>query len=189
MIDGGAVVIGDDGSIQAVGESNDLRSDFPAAEVREVEGVLFPGFVDCHTHAVFGAARLADHERRALGITYKEIAAQGGGILSSVRDVRGRGVDDLARLTRIRMARLLEAGTTTVEIKSGYGLSLESELAQLEAVRQVAGDGAPAVVATFLGAHEVPPEHKPARLPCSLFGLLAAAVLLLALCVLRRPTS
>jgi imidazolonepropionase len=160
VIEHGSVVIGDDGLIQAVGGFHDLRAAYPAAAVREVEGVLFPGFVDCHTHAVFGAARLEDHERRALGISYKEIAAQGGGILSSVRDVRARSVDDLVRLTRVRLARLLAQGTTTVEVKSGYGLTLESEVAQLEVIRQVARDEAPAVVATFLGAHEVPPEYR-----------------------------
>ncbi len=88
VVDGGAVVIGTEGVILDVGPEADMRRTFPDARVEQVEGVLFPGFVDAHTHAVFGGARLADHERRARGIGYKEIAAQGGGILSSVADVR-----------------------------------------------------------------------------------------------------
>jgi imidazolonepropionase len=159
VIDGGAVVIGDGGTILDVGPAKNMREAFPSAIVEEVDGVLFPGFVDCHTHAVFGAARVEDHERRARGIGYKEIAAQGGGILSSVRDVRGRSQDELAALTRQRLDRLLAGGTTTVEVKSGYGLSLEAELKQLEVIRALQGSR-PHLVSTFLGAHEVPAEHR-----------------------------
>ena len=75
VVERGAVLIGDDGLVQAVGDGADLRRDYPDADIDEIEGVLFPGFVDSHTHAVFGAARLADHERRARGTSYKEIAA------------------------------------------------------------------------------------------------------------------
>ncbi len=159
VIDNGAVVIGDDGTILDVGPANAMRGAHPSAVVEEVEGVLFPGFVDCHTHAVFGAARVEDHERRARGIGYKEIAAQGGGILSSVRDVRVRSRDELTALTRDRLDRLLAGGTTTVEVKSGYGLSLEAELKQLEVIRALQGNR-PHLVSTFLGAHEVPAEHR-----------------------------
>jgi imidazolonepropionase len=160
VVDEGAVLVGDDGLVVAVGSYRELRAADPRAEVCEVEGVLFPGFVDCHTHAVFGASRTADHERRARGISYKEIAAQGGGILSSVRDVRDRTAGDLADLTRVRLGHLLAAGTTTVEVKSGYGLNLAAELVQLDAIAMAAADGGPAVIATFLGAHEVPPESR-----------------------------
>ncbi len=160
VIPAGSVVLSDDGLIQAVGTYRDLRAEYPEADVSEVEGVLFPGFVDCHTHAVFGAARLADHERRARGISYKEIAAAGGGILASVNDVRSRSVQELAALTRVRLSRLLACGSTTVEVKSGYGLDVTTELAQLEAIRRASGDRGPSVVATFLGAHEVPPEYR-----------------------------
>jgi imidazolonepropionase len=159
VIDGGAVVIGDDGTILDVGPAKAMRGAFPSADIEEVDGVLFPGFVDCHTHAVFGAARVEDHERRARGIGYKEIAAQGGGILSSVRDVRGRSRDELETLTRDRLERLLAGGTTTVEVKSGYGLSLDAELKQLEVIRALQGSR-PHLVATFLGAHEVPAEQR-----------------------------
>ncbi len=159
VIDRGGVVMADDGTITAVGPEPELRQAFPGATVEEVEGVLFPGFVDCHTHAVFGAARLADHERRARGVGYKEIAAAGGGILASVRDVRERGADELEALTGARLERLLAAGTTTVEVKSGYGLSLDAELKQLDVIRSL-GSGRPTLVATFLGAHEVPPDYR-----------------------------
>lgn len=160
MLDSTAVLLADDGTIGAVGREQELRAQAPSARIVEVDGVLFPGFVDCHTHAVFGAARLTDHERRARGIGYKEIAAEGGGILSSVRDVRACAEQALVDLTRRRLDRLLANGTTTVEVKSGYGLELEAELKQLRAVAAVA-DRAPAVVPTFLGAHEVPPEYRP----------------------------
>ena len=159
VIDGGGVVMADDGTIAAVGPEPELRRAFPGATVEEVEGVLFPGFVDCHTHAVFGAARLADHERRARGVGYKEIAAAGGGILASVRDVRERGSDELKALMGGRLERLLAAGTTTVEVKSGYGLSLDAELKQLDVIRSL-GSGRPTLVPTFLGAHEVPPDYR-----------------------------
>ncbi len=160
VVDNGAVLIGDAGLIDGVGTFKELRGLSPEAEVVEVEGVLFPGFVDCHTHAVFGAARLADHERRARGIGYKEIAAAGGGILASVNDVRGRDVSQLLELMTPRLNALVANGTTTVEVKSGYGLELSAELAQLEAVRQASSTGVPALVPTFLGAHEVPPEAR-----------------------------
>lgn len=167
MVRDAAVLIGDDGLIEEVGPYRELRNKAGkggrgrarAGEV-EVDGVLFPGFVDCHTHAVFGMARTLDQERRARGTSYKAIAAEGGGILSSVRDVRERSLENLTDLTRRRLAHLLAQGTTTVELKSGYGLALDHELKQLDAIAAVA-TGVPDVVATFLGAHEVPAEYRP----------------------------
>jgi imidazolonepropionase len=161
VLDDAAVLIGDGGDIAAVGSYAELKGQAKGAVVTEVDGVLFPGFVDCHTHAVFGMARLADHERRARGEGYKEIAAAGGGILSSVRDVRERGAEELTDLTRRRLAHLVANGTTTVEVKSGYGLELDAELKQLDVIATVAADGGPAIVPTFLGAHEVPEEYRP----------------------------
>jgi imidazolonepropionase len=159
VLDGAAVLIADDGLIGGVGDGQELSALAPNAAVVEVDGVLLPGLVDCHTHAVFGAARLADYERRARGIGYKEIAAAGGGILSSVRDVRERTPEDLVDLTRRRLERLLRQGTTTVEVKSGYGLALDAELKQLNVIAAVT-DGGPDLVPTFLGAHEVPTEYR-----------------------------
>ncbi len=128
--------------------------------VVEVSGVILPGFVDCHTHGVFGAARLDDHQRRALGEDYKAIAARGGGILQSVRDVRARSEAELEVLTRARLATLLAHGTTTIEVKSGYGLELEAELKQLRVIRRLADTQPATLIPTFLGAHEVPPEYR-----------------------------
>src|SRR5437899_11148803 len=148
-------------------EARDLHSAIgnpqSAIVVVEVAGVLFPGFVDCHTHAVFGAPRLDDHERRALGMDYKTIAAAGGGILESVRDVRARSDAELAALTRARLGALLAHGATTIEVKSGYGLDCETELRQLRVIGRLAGDHPAALVPTFLGAHEVPPEFRDRR--------------------------
>jgi imidazolonepropionase len=152
-----AAVVIDEDRIAWVGP----RRDAPKVDrLAEVSGVLFPGFVDCHTHGVFGAPRLDDQERRALGVDYTAIAAAGGGILQSVRDVRSRSEADLEALTRPRLAALLARGATTIEVKSGYGLELESELKQLRIIKRV-GESLPAtLVPTFLGAHEVPPEFR-----------------------------
>ena len=140
------------------------RHKAPRAErTVEIRGVLLPGFVDCHTHGVFGAPRLDDHERRALGVDYKAIAAAGGGILQSVRDVRERSEQELFALTRARLGALLSHGSTTIEVKSGYGLDLESELKQLRVVRRLATELPATLVPTFLGAHEVPPEYRGKR--------------------------
>src|SRR5438876_11862621 len=148
-------------------EARDLHSAFripqSAIDVVEVAGVLFPGLVDCHTHAVFGAPRLDDHERRALGEDYKTIAARGGGILESVRDMRARSERELVDLTRARLRALLAHGTTTIEVKSGYGLDPAAELKQLRVVRELASTERAALVPTFLGAHEVPPEFRDRR--------------------------
>jgi imidazolonepropionase len=161
VIPDGAVLVRD-GHVAMVGPYRDVKDAARGARTLEVEGVLFPGFVDSHTHAVFGMARLEDHERRARGLDYKAIAAEGGGILSSVRDLRGRTAGELRDLTARRLRRLLAHGTTTVEVKSGYGLETEAELRSLEVVGALA-DGPPSLVATFLGAHEIPPEYRPRR--------------------------
>jgi imidazolonepropionase len=159
-----AAILIDGDRIAAVGPYTDLK---PATgnrqgevQIVEVSGVVFPGFIDCHTHAVFGAPRLDDHQRRALGEDYKTIAAAGGGILQSVRDVRARSVADLEARTRARIATLLAHGSTTIEVKSGYGLDLETELKQLRVIRRLTGTQPATLVATFLGAHELPPEYR-----------------------------
>jgi imidazolonepropionase len=137
------------------------RLEAPRADrTTEVSGVMLPGFIDCHTHGVFGAARLDDHQRRALGEDYKAIAAAGGGILQSVRDVRARSEAELEVLTRARLATLLAHGATTIEVKSGYGLELEAELKQLRVIQRLAAQQPATLIPTFLGAHEVPPEHR-----------------------------
>ena len=126
--------------------------------------VGLPGLVDSHTHAVFGATREHEFERRLAGATYQEIAAGGGGILFSVRDLRSRSEDELVELSRPRIATFARFGVTTVEVKSGYGLSLEDEVKTLRAIRRLARElDLPRLVPTFLGAHAIPPEFASDR--------------------------
>jgi imidazolonepropionase len=121
------------------------------------------GLVDAHTHAVFGKPRLEDQARRARGEDYMAIAAGGGGILSTVADFRARGENDLILLSLPRLAMMGALGTTVVEIKSGYGLSLEAELKALRVVGRLRDLVPLRLVATFLGAHEIPPEYRHRR--------------------------
>ena len=159
--EGVAVAVASDGTISAVAPEADVRAAHPTAEIVDCAGgVLTPGFVDSHTHAIFGRARYEEQEMRAAGIGYLEIARRGGGIHSSVRDLRRRTEDDLAALATERLRRIAAHGTTTVEIKSGYGLSLESELATLRVIRRLAAELPLRLVPTFLGAHEVPLDHR-----------------------------
>ncbi len=136
----------------------------PGPPILDCDGRLItPGLVDAHTHAVFGRPRLEDQARRARGEDYKAIAAAGGGILSSVADFRSRGEDELVRLTTNRLAQVAALGSTTIEVKSGYGLALEHELKALRVIRRVAEALPVTLVPTFLGAHEVPAEFRTRR--------------------------
>ena len=143
----------------------DPAPDGPARDrIVDTEGRLVTaGLVDCHTHLVFGRPRVDDQARRARGEDYKTIAAQGGGIRSSVRDFRGRSVDELVGLAHARLAAVAALGTTTVEIKSGYGLSVADELKALRAVRRLQDESPLTIVPTFLGAHDVPDEYRQDR--------------------------
>ncbi len=126
-------------------------------------GTLIPGFVDPHTHLPWAGSREEEFRRRLAGATYQEIAASGGGILSTVAATRAAGEDELERLVLARMDRMLAWGTTTAEAKSGYGLDRDDELKQLRAIHR-AGEVHPVdLVPTLLAAHEVPPEHRTAR--------------------------
>jgi imidazolonepropionase len=134
------------------------RSTAPAAS-------SLPGFVDSHTHPVFTHPRLIDFEKRIAGASYEEIAEAGGGIRSSIEGVR-KGRESCAdQRVAAALTDMARHGTTTVEAKSGYGLSLESELKSLEAIRAAAREWPGTVVPTFLGAHVVPPEYRGARRP------------------------
>lgn len=142
----------------------DARTPGSAPQLIECEGRLITaGLVDPHTHALFGAPRLDDHARRARGDDYKAIAAAGGGILQSMRDFRGRSEDELVALGAARLGWVAALGTTTVEIKTGYGLEEDAEFRALRAIRRLAAQVPIGVVSTFLGAHEVPPEYRPRR--------------------------
>jgi imidazolonepropionase len=122
--------------------------------------VVLPGFVDSHTHPVFVQPRLVDFEKRISGANYEEIAEAGGGIRSSIEGVRKASRAALTRKVLGALTDMAGHGTTTVEAKSGYGLSLDSELKSLEAIRAAAREFPGSVVATFLGAHAVPPEYR-----------------------------
>jgi len=161
--EGVGVAIDSAGRILAVDTDAALRAAHPGATLVDCEhGVLTPGFVDSHTHAIFGRARYEEQEMRAAGIGYLEIAKRGGGIHSSVRDLRTRSADELVALATARLARIAAHGTTTLEVKSGYGLSLESELATLRVIRRLAAELPLRLVPTFLGAHEVPLDYREA---------------------------
>ena len=155
----GVAVVGD--RIAMLAPDDTLRQRFPgAAEVDCDRGLLAPGFVDSHTHAVFADARFAEHELRATGVPYLEIARRGGGIHASVRSLRAASDETLHALAVPRLARLVAGGVTTVEIKSGYGLSVEHELRTLRVIQRLAETQAVRIVATCLGAHEVPLEYR-----------------------------
>jgi imidazolonepropionase len=148
-------------AIEAVDPLADLRARF--ADADEVDcggGVLTPGLVDSHTHALFGRPRFEEQEMRAAGLDYMEIARRGGGIHSSVRDLRQWTEDDLVDVARARLGRLASFGVTTVEVKSGYGLSVDDELKSLRAIARVAREVPMQIVPTFLGAHEIPLEYR-----------------------------
>ena len=122
--------------------------------------IVLPGFVDAHTHPVFAGTRAGEFEQRIEGATYAEIAAAGGGIRSTVRLTREAPEDDLLAQARRYREWFLRGGTTMIEAKSGYGLSVEAELKMLRAIRRLGAEGSLRTVATFLGAHEVPDEFS-----------------------------
>ena len=125
--------------------------------------VVTPGLIDCHTHPVFSRTREKEFEMRVQGKSYMEIAAEGGGILSSVRDTRSVERSVMRDKTRKRLDRFLKLGITTIEAKSGYGLSLESEMTQLDIIRELDSSHPVDLVPTFMGAHEVPEEYRNKR--------------------------
>jgi imidazolonepropionase len=160
VMTGAALLVRDD-VVVTVAPERELRDANPDATVIECRGgVLTPGFVDSHTHAVFGRARFEEQELRAAGAGYMEIARQGGGIHASVRDLRARSEDELFALAAPRLMRLAASGVTTVEVKSGYGLTLDDELKTLRIVRRLADALPLRIVPTFLGAHEIPLEQR-----------------------------
>ena len=154
-------VLVEDGRIRAVGDARVMRASAPDASIVDCAGgVLTPGFVDSHTHAIFGRARYEEQELRAAGVPYMEIARRGGGIHASVRDLRARDEGELFALAEPRLRALAASGVTTVEVKSGYGLSLEDELKTLRVVRRLAGALPMRIRATWLGAHEIPLDYR-----------------------------
>jgi imidazolonepropionase len=164
IVSGGAMVVRD-GRIVATGSYAEIKREITVeAEIVDAGGcVVTPGFVDAHTHLVFGGNRADEFERRIAGATYQEIAAAGGGISSTVEKTREASEDDLLQSARVRLGWMLRSGTTTLEAKSGYGLSLESELKILRVLRRLADEGPQRIVATVLAAHTVPREYRENR--------------------------
>lgn len=154
----GAVAIAD-GQIVAVGPSEEVRATWPSHHEVDVSGrVVCPGFVDCHTHLVFAGDRVAEWEQKVAGVPYLEILAAGGGILSTMRATRATPFQHLLAEARVRLDTMLALGTTTVEIKTGYGLDLDSEMACLGVMAALARSHACDVAPTLLSAHATPPE-------------------------------
>jgi imidazolonepropionase len=154
-----------DGAVAAKGDRivyAGPRAKLPGAREAEVVDCggrwITPGLVDCHTHLVYAGNRACEFEQRLNGATYEEIARAGGGIMSTVRATRQAGQDELVRDGLQRLDALIGEGVTTIEIKSGYGLDLETEARQLEVARHLAGERQIEVVTTYLGAHALPPE-------------------------------
>jgi imidazolonepropionase len=158
LVDDAALVI-TGGTISWVGPRRDLVTP-PGAEVRSLGGRLVtPGLIDCHTHLVFGGDRSGEFERRLAGAGYAEIAAAGGGIRSTVRATREASGDELLAAARQRLDRIHRSGASTVEVKSGYGLDLETELRMLEVGRRLGVETPVEVTTTLLAAHVVPDEY------------------------------
>jgi len=147
--------------IVAIGPQSELRSQFVGRREFDAQrGTLTPGFVDAHTHPVFATTREDEFELRTRGAGYAEIAAAGGGILSTTRGVRAASQEELEARLAAHLARFLEHGSTTVEAKSGYGLTVDDELKCLRAIAAVRSRHAVDVAPTFLGAHDFPLEYR-----------------------------
>ena len=163
VVPGGGIAVRD-GCIVDVAPSEDLDERYEAGETLRVDGgTLVPGFVDAHTHPVFAGTREDEFELRTGGATYVEIARAGGGILSSVRGVRSASKEELLALLLLRLERFLELGTTTIEAKTGYGLSYDDEKKCLEVLAAANAAQPLECVPTFLGAHDFPPEFRDDR--------------------------
>jgi len=160
LIEDGAVAIAD-GRFVRVGSSLDILREFQADEMIDAEGrVVCPGFVDPHTHIVYAGDRLDEFELKIKGADYLEILASGGGILSTVRHTREATVEQLVELASKRLDKMLACGTTTCEIKTGYGLDGEAELKMLMAIEDLDRRHPTTIVPTFMAAHTVPAEYK-----------------------------
>lgn len=163
IIEDGLVAV-EGGSIVEVGKTTELKTRLKLSHDTKVidagNMVAMPGFVDCHTHLVYGGSREEEFELRAQGMSYIDIAARGGGIRSTVRATRAASREELTQAALKRLDRMLMWGTTTVEAKSGYGLSTESEVKILEVVKDLNERQAIEVVPTFMGAHEFPDEVR-----------------------------
>jgi len=159
LLEDSAVAVAE-GRIVAVGPTAELRQQFSAGETIDATGrVVLPGFVDAHTHAVFAGERAGEFEQRLAGASYLQIMAAGGGIMATVRATRAASLEQLIAESRPRLDAMLAHGTTTAEVKTGYGLNTADELKMLAAIRRLDAGHPLALVPTFLGAHAIPSEY------------------------------
>lgn len=162
IIKNGAVVI-EDGIIVAVGATNEILSKFDEKNYEVIDAAnkaVLPGFVDSHTHLIFGGYRADEFSWRLRGDTYMSIMERGGGITNSVRATREESLENLVEIGRKRLHKMMQFGVTTVEGKSGYGLDMDTEIKQLEAMKILDAEEPIDIVSTFLGPHSVLPEYK-----------------------------
>jgi imidazolonepropionase len=160
LIENGAVAVAG-GKILAVGKSGEILREFEGEKIIDAGGkTLAPGFVECHTHIVFAGNRLNEFELKIKGADYLEILQNGGGILSTVRQTREAGLQDLIEQSRRRLDKMLALGITTAEVKTGYGLDTETELKMLGAILALNEMHEIDLLPTFLPAHAIPPEFK-----------------------------
>lgn len=156
LIEDGAVLV-ENGRIAWAGPAKDA----PKGDRTNCGGrLLTPGLIDCHTHIVYGGNRAHEFEKRLNGVSYAEIAKAGGGIVSTVRATREANDEQLLKSSATRLQSLLAEGVTTIEIKSGYGLDVETELKMLRTARKLGATYPVDVVTSFLGAHAFPPEYR-----------------------------
>lgn len=166
VIENGSVAIRD-GVIAAIGETpeviSSLNGEMPRAVIDASNKVILPGFVDCHTHPVFFHTRENEFTMRLMGKSYRQIAETGGGIRSSVRSIRSASKEQIIEAVLPRLDRFVEHGTTTIEAKSGYGLSTDDEIKSLECIQELDTIHPLDLIPTFLGAHEIPDEYRTQR--------------------------
>jgi imidazolonepropionase len=160
IIENGAVVVRDE-KIVAVGTTAELKASYPHEPTLDAGGcVLMPGFVDPHTHVIWGGDRANEFELKMAGKPYLEILAEGGGIISTVKQTRTASIESLMAQTRPRLLRMFRHGTTTVEAKTGYGLQTATELRLLKALLALDDEHVLDIAITFLGAHAIAPEYR-----------------------------
>ncbi|MCS5541975.1 MAG: imidazolonepropionase [SAR324 cluster bacterium] len=160
LIENGAVVISAD-RIKWIGAEKELPDEFAGLQGKNLEGRLVtPALIDCHTHLVYGGSRATEFELRLNGASYEEIARNGGGILSTVTATRNASEDELLAQSLPRLDAFLAEGVATIEIKSGYGLDIETEIKMLRVARQLGKERSVRVKTSFLGAHAIPPEFS-----------------------------
>jgi len=160
LLAGGSIAISG-GRVIETGDSKEVSEKYSADNYIDVEGrVVMPGFVECHTHIVYGGDRLDEFELRIKGADYLEILAAGGGILSTVAKTRAASLDELVETGASRLGKLVRNGVTTCEIKTGYGLDIETEFRMLDAILEIAASTEIDVIPTFMPAHAIPQEFK-----------------------------